>query len=214
MRRPGSDQGQRGHAGAGWRSRSLLIAATGRHRGRNGLRPELLLLEDRRLLSTFTVTSTADDGSSNTLRWAVAQANAATTASSIEIELGSSAATIALTNGQLELSNTKAAIAIYDGPGQGPVTISGGGVSRVIQIDSQVTATITGLTIASGSANGNGGGIYNANGATLDLQDCTIESSSATEMGGKLDSDSPAATLTDCTISGNSLTWLRWRRPE
>ncbi len=166
--------------------------------------PELLLLEDRRLLSTFTVTSTADDGSSsNTLRWAVAQANAATTASSIEIELGSSAATIALTNGQLELSNTQAAIAIYDGPGQGPVTISGSGVSRVFQIDSQVTATITGLTIASGSANGNGGGVYNAGGATLDIQDCTIEFSSATGMGGGLDSDG-TATLTDCTISGNT----------
>ena len=106
MRRPGSDQGQRGQAGAGWRSRLRLVTATGRHRSRNGLMPELLLLEDRRLLSTFTVTSPADDGSSNTLRWAVAQANAATTASSIEIELGSSAATIALTNGQLELSNT------------------------------------------------------------------------------------------------------------
>ena len=165
--------------------------------------PELLLLEDRRLLSTFTVTSTSDDGSSNTLPWAVAQANAATTASSIEIELGSSAATIALTNGQLELSNTKAAIAIYDGPGQGPVTISGGGVSRVIQIDSQVTATITGLTIANGSANGNGGGVYDASGATLELKDCTIESSSATGMGGGLDSDG-TATLTDCTISGNT----------
>ena len=83
------------------------------------------------------------------------------------------------------------------------MTISGNGVSRVFQIDSQVTATITGLTIASGSANGNGGGIYNAGGATLDLQDCTIDSSSATGMGGGLDSDG-MATLTDCTISGNS----------
>jgi hypothetical protein len=97
MRRLGSEEGQRGHAGTGWRSRSRRVTATRRHPRRNGLKPELLLLEDRRLLSTFTVTKTADDGSSNTLRWAVAQANAATTASSIEIELGSSAATIALT---------------------------------------------------------------------------------------------------------------------
>ena len=175
---------------------------SGRRGDRHRLRPAPLWLEDRRLLSTFTVTSTADDGSHNTLRWAVAQANAATTASSIEIELGTSAATITLTGGQLELSNTQAAITIYDGSGQGPVTISGNGASRVIQIDSQVTATITGLTIANGSANGNGGGVYNAGGATLDIQDCTIESSSATGMGGGLDSDG-TATLTDCTIGGN-----------
>ena len=96
---------------------SHLPADVGRQRGRNRRKPDLLVLEDRRLLSTFTVTSTADDGSSHTLRWAVAQANAATTASSIEIELGSSAATITLTEGQLELSNTEDAITIYDGSG-------------------------------------------------------------------------------------------------
>ena len=144
----------------------------------------------------------ADDGSDGTLRWAVAQANAASSPSEIEIDLGTSAATITLSQGQLELSDTSASIAIYDGPGQGPVTISGNGASRVFQIDSQVTATITGLTIANGTANGNGGGIYNANGATLDLQDCTIVSCSATAMGGGLDSDG-TATLTDCTLSGN-----------
>ena len=118
-----------------------------------------------------------------------------------------------MTNGQLELSNTSAAIAIYDGPGQGPVTISGGGVSRVIQIDSQVAATITGLTIANGSANGNGGGVYNAGGATLELENCTIENSSATGMGGGLDSVG-TATLINCTISGNAVEWLRRRHRE
>lgn len=68
----------------------------GRDRGRNRLRPDLLVLEDRRLLSTFAVNSTADDGSNGTLRWAVAQANGASSPSAIELELGTSAATIAL----------------------------------------------------------------------------------------------------------------------
>ena len=54
------------------------------------------MLEDRRLLATINVTSTADDGSHNTLRWAIAQANAATTPSSIEIDWARSAATITL----------------------------------------------------------------------------------------------------------------------
>ena len=79
-------------------------------------------MEDRHLLSAFNVTSTADDGSSGTLRWAVAQANAATSSSTIELELGTSPATITLTQGQLELSNIAYPTAIYDGPGQGPVT--------------------------------------------------------------------------------------------
>ena len=179
------------------------LAARDRDRARNRLQPDLVQLEERRLLSTFAVTSTADDGSQGTLRWAVAQANAAISPSEIKIDLGTSPAAIALSQGQLELSDTSASIAIYDGSGQGPVTISGNDASRVIQIDSQVTATITGLTIASGSANGNGGGVYNAGGATLDLKDCTIESSSATGMGGGLDSNG-MATLTDCTISGNT----------
>ena len=39
---------------------------------RRRLRPTLMALEDRQLLSTFTVTSTLDDGSDGTLRWAVA----------------------------------------------------------------------------------------------------------------------------------------------
>ena len=36
-------------------------------------RPTLEALEDRRLLSDFLVTSTRDDGSTNTLRWAINQ---------------------------------------------------------------------------------------------------------------------------------------------
>jgi hypothetical protein len=43
----------------------------------------LELLEDRTVPSTFTVTSTADDGTSGTLRWAINQANADTAATSL-----------------------------------------------------------------------------------------------------------------------------------
>src|SRR5262249_41979506 len=70
---------------------------------RRRLRPAIVTLEDRRLLSTFPVTSAADPATltPGTLRWAIAQANAATSPSSIEIELGSTPATITLTQGQL-----------------------------------------------------------------------------------------------------------------
>ena len=69
-------------------------------------------LENRRLLTTFDVTNTADDESAGSLRAAIEQANAATSASTIDFQLGATPATITLTQGQLELTNTTAAITI------------------------------------------------------------------------------------------------------
>jgi hypothetical protein len=64
-----------------------------RQRQRRRMQPTLLALEERTLLSTFLVTNPADTAPAsspdvNTVRWAVEQADAATSASSIEIELG------------------------------------------------------------------------------------------------------------------------------
>ena len=53
-----------------------IVGLRSRRGDRHRLRPGLLELEERRLLATFTVTSTADDGSAGTLRWAIAEANA------------------------------------------------------------------------------------------------------------------------------------------
>jgi hypothetical protein len=163
-------------------------------------RPAVQVLEGRRLLSTFPVTSTADGSGTGTLRWAVTQADAASTPSAIEFELGTSSATITLSLGQLELSNISDATTIYDGPGQGPVTVSGNGVSRVFQVDSKVTAMITGLTIAGGSTSGNGGGVYNAGTATL--SECTISGNSGFAGGGLYNKGTTS--LTECTVGGNS----------
>ena len=69
------------------------------------------------------------------------------------------AQTITLTAGQLELSNTSGTETIT-GPAAG-VTVSGGGLSRVFQVDASVTASISGLTITGGNATGNGGGLFN-----------------------------------------------------
>ncbi len=169
---------------------------------RHLLRPAFLTLEDRRLLSAFNVTSTADDGSSGTLRWAVAQADAATSSSTIELELGTSPATITLAQGQLELSNIAYPTTIYDGLGQGPVTISGNNASEVFQIDPGVTVGLTGLTITGGSTNGYGGGLSNS--GTVNLSDCTISGNSAFIGGGLYNAATGTANLTDCTISGNT----------
>ena len=164
--------------------------------------PELVRLESRRLLSTFDVTSTADDGSAGTLRWAVAQANAASSSSTIDFQL-TTPATITLTQGQLELTNTAAAITI-DGPGASLLSVSGNKASRVFQVDKGVTASISGLTITGGSTAASGGGLENYGAITL--ADCTISNSSVTgnySHGGGLQ-NSGTAVLTDCTISGNS----------
>ncbi len=165
-------------------------------------RPILTVLEDRRLLSTYDVTSTADDGSTGTLRWAIAQANSATGASAIDFQLGTAAATITLGDGQLELTNTKVPTTIYDGVGQGPLTISGNSAGRVFLIDANVTATLSGLTITAGLAAGDyGGGLEDL--GTTTVNDCAITGNSATYGGGLYIATNATATLTDCVISGN-----------
>jgi len=108
--------------------------------------------------------------------------------------------TITLTGSQLELRNTGEAETIT-GPAAG-VTVSGGGLSRVFQVDGGVTASISGLTITGGNTAGYGGGLYNL--GTITLTDCTVSSNSAS-YGGGLDSDG-TTTLTNCTVSGNSAT--------
>ena len=213
--------------GAGRRKTNAVRRST-RRRIAPRLVPELFWLENRQLLSAFDVTSTADDGSTGTLRWAVNGANADTSPSTIVLELGTTPTTITLTQGQLELSNTSESVAIYDGAGQGAVTISGNNASRVFQVDKGVTASISGLTITGGSAHdgggllnygsatvsectisGNsayyGGGLRNIDRGTAVISDCTISSNSASGSGGGVDNRGNA-TLTDCTISGNDAT--------
>jgi hypothetical protein len=105
--------------------------------------------EKRELLTTFNVASTADDGSAGTLREVIAAANAASSPSTIDFQLASTPATITLTQGQLELSNTSAAITI-DGLGAGLLSFSGNNASRVLLVDNGVTAVLSGLTITGG----------------------------------------------------------------
>jgi hypothetical protein len=137
-------------------------------RRRRRLRPAVLALEGRTLLSTtWTVTSTLDtfnsDGTptNGTLRWAVAEADK-TTGDNI-INFGNAVTgTITLSGTQLELKNTSGdptqTIKI-DGPGASVLSVDGNDIagpskaSRVFQIDSGVTASISGLTITHGEPN-------------------------------------------------------------
>ena len=176
------------------------VRVTGRHDRR--MQPTVTVLEDRRLLSRFTVNSTLDDGSAGTLRWAVGQADSIAGANTIDFDstVFNTPKAITLTGSQLELSNTGGTETIT-GPVAG-VTVSGGGLSRVFLVDGGVSASISGLTLAGGSTSGEGGGLFNSAGATAAITDCNFSGNSAVSNGGGL-YNGGTATLINCLFNGN-----------
>jgi fibronectin-binding autotransporter adhesin len=149
--------------------------------------------------STFTVNSVGDSptgiGSNDAgdLRYCINQANADNQANTIVFDstVFSTPQTITLSGTQLELQNAGGTQTIT-GPAAG-VTISGGGTSRVFQVDPGVTASISGLTISGGSWAGPGGGM--ANYGTATLTDCTVSGNSS----GRANSSGSAGG--ECSIS-------------
>jgi hypothetical protein len=149
------------------------------------------------------------------LREAIGFANndrSGNTAITFDPAVFNTAKTITLTGSQLELSNTSENETIT-GPAAG-VTVNGGRLSRVFQVDGLVTASLSGLTITGGKAAGigdfaagNGGGVQNY--GTLTLTNCTVSGNSVgygvggVGVGGGV-ANFGAATLTNCTVSGNS----------
>ena len=108
--------------------------------------------------------------------------------------------TIKLTSGQLELSNTGGAETIIAPPAG--VTVNGGGLSRVFQVDKNVTAAFSELTITGGGGTADqGGGLLNL--GNLTLTNSTVKGNRANMSGGGLANDATMV-LTNCTISGNS----------
>ena len=106
---------------------------------------------------------------------------------------------IALDGTQLEL---KSGTATITGPGASLLNISGNQASRVFQVDADVTASISGLTITGGNGGNFGGGLVNQ--GTLNLTDCTVSGNAASGRGGGLDNQG-TLNLTDCTLSGNAV---------
>jgi fibronectin-binding autotransporter adhesin len=189
--------------------------------------PELLALEDRRLPAMVVTVTSPDDHGPGTLRDAVEQADGANQQVEILFAL-QEGSTIALTSGQLELSNAKEPVDIL-GPGADRLTIDGTKSSRIFQIDSGVTASITGLTLANGAAGGDyedGGDLSNdgtltltgivvrggtayaggdiANFGSSDLVDCTITGGTANRGAGLFNGGPGTATLKDCRVTGNT----------
>lgn len=101
---------------------------------------------------TYTVTSTADNDSAGTLRWAINQANAS---SGSTIQLGDNLGTVSL-GSALPLITTS--VTINGGNGN---TISGGGAHRIFFVSAGATDSVVfqNLTLADGYAKGGNGGL-------------------------------------------------------
>jgi hypothetical protein len=136
------------------------------------------------------------------LRAAIAYANSHPGPDTITFDPASSGTkrqTIVLTDGPLVLTDPATTTII--GPGASLLTLSGGGKSRVFDIEGGSLA-LSGVTITGGNAGtGNGGGIRN-DGGKLWLNDVVLRGNHARKGGGLYNNGS--ATLTDVVLRGNT----------
>jgi hypothetical protein len=168
------------------------------HRRRRDWRVEYL--EGRTLLSHFDVLNLNDSGAGS-LRRAIELSNSTSGPNEIDFSAGLSG-TITLTSGELMIANRDVSIV---GPGQNLLTVSGNGNSRVFEIASGVSVSLSRVTITGGKAD-KGGGIYSA--GTLTLDSCTVVSNETTPVGWGGDGGGiynlGTITVNNSHISGNS----------
>src|SRR5215207_2605402 len=102
------------------------------------------------------------------------------------------AGTIELTNGEIVIAKDLT----IRGSGADKLFVSGGGRSRVFQVHSGATVTMSGLTVERGVVSGNGGGIACFN-ATVSLNACVVRFCSGFSGGGiAVHAESGVAALT------------------
>ncbi|HEX7379036.1 MAG TPA: choice-of-anchor Q domain-containing protein, partial [Pirellulales bacterium] len=194
----------------------MLVRGLGGHEPRTRLRIETL--EDRRLLSGVTLsvdtindtsassasTSPNDVNGNISLRSAIQYLNAQGTGGTISFNLPAGS-TIDLTGGQIEIENSLS----ISGPGAGALTVDQTTYnSRLFQVDSAATVSMSGLTLTGGqttgaSGTGDGGAIWN-NGGNLTLSEMTLTHNTANSARGGAVCSSGAFSATGCTFSNNS----------
>src|SRR5262245_53223774 len=139
--------------------RSSQVPARPLRRARRRVRPHWLpleQLEDRMVMTTFSVSKLADSGPGS-LRQAIVDANKQTGADVINFAPGLHG-TITLTSSELDITDDLT----INGPGANVLTVSGDNNYRIFVLASHETASISGLTIANGNAGtGDGGGLEN-----------------------------------------------------
>ena len=151
-------------------------------------------------MQSFIVTNTNDSGAGS-LRQAIADAP---TNSDIlfAVPLFNSPQTVTLTTGELVINRNLNII----GPGANLLTISGANQSRVFQVASGFTASLSGMTITGGNANGDGGGIFN--GGILTVSNSFVAGNTSQFNGGGIGNGIGSGnfarlTVNNSTISGN-----------
>lgn len=158
-------------------------------------------LEERTLLTVFTVVNAYDSGSGS-LRDAIAQANVTAGADSIIFDTSLAGQTILLEE-ELEITDDL----IITGSGADILTIDGNQEHRIFKIADDdwltfLTVEISGLRLTNGSAD-SGGAIFNHE--NLKLTNCEISHNQALYSGGAIYNKKYAQLITDsCTISDNS----------
>ncbi len=162
---------------------------------RRRLRTELL--EDRRLLASFAVSSfldtpdavpgdgIVDDGAGNaTLRAAIMEANATPGLDEVHLQVGTYPLTIAgrgedsAATGDLDITDDL----IITGSGRDTTLINAGGWDRVFHIFGGLDVSISGLSLTQGNAS-QGAGIFNA-GGNLELVDSELQANLAIGESG------------------------------
>jgi hypothetical protein len=122
--------------------------------------PQVLVLEDRTVLSTLTVLNNADSGTGS-LRDTIAAAQSGDT---IVFDPSLMHETITLTSGPLALSSNLA----IDGPGADLLAISGNQQSRIFELSGSAQVTLANLTLTGGQSS-QGGAILIGGTAALTL---------------------------------------------
>ena len=194
-----------------WLSQRLGMPFRPAYRGkpvaaRRTVRLCLECLEDRCVPSTLAVTRSADlITQQGTLRWAVANAHNGDT---ILLTPAIQSNRITLTQGELLLGQQGLTIKSV---GNAPVTISGGGNSRVFEVAPGANVTLSNLTITGGNGQtgnaadpheGRGGGVVVDEGAALTITGSTVTDNSAPRLGGGI-ADYGTLTVRGCTVSDN-----------
>lgn len=142
--------------------------------------------------ATTIIVSNTNDNGPGSLRQALSIANEGDV-----IDATGISGVIILTSGELLVSGS----ITINGAGADLLAVDGNATSRVFQITSGHTVTISDVTIRNGHAPGSdGGGILND--ATLTITNCTVSDNTAGHGGGAFNAGT--LSIVNCTISGNT----------